>query len=565
MRALKDISINAKLTLLALVAGGVAVVLSSAAAVVDNMHLIRSSKVQQLSAMAKVLGSNSTAALTFDDPKVANELLSSLGLHPTVQFARLYDAKGRAFTTYLSDDAHDLVVPLPPFADGYEFSQAGYLDVVQPILQDGEKVGSIYLRASMQDLDEQLMRSMAIMATVMIVSLGAALLLSSRLQRAVSAPVLHLAETAQKISAERDYSIRVAKQANDELGTLYDQFNAMLDEIQRGEKELQQAHALLEVRVEERTRQLSAANRELSREVADRKRTEKELEQVHQQLVAAARRTGMAEVATGVLHNVGNVLNSVNVSATLVADRLRNSKISDLERTLNLMEEHAADLGDFMTQHPQGKRIPGFLHLVAAHLGRERTTMSEELQHLTRNIDHIKTIVAMQQSYAGVAGLLEPVSLAQLLDDALKLNMSSLEKYGIELVRDYADLPEVQVEKQKLLQILVNLITNAKDALVEGRQAERRLTARIALRQREEDDRVVIEIVDNGAGIGQQNLTRVFSHGFTTKRHGHGFGLHSSANAAKELGGALSAQSEGPGRGATFTVEIPFCPIEVPV
>src|SRR5208337_813142 len=204
------------------------------------------------------------------------------------------------------------------------------------------------------------------------------------------------------------------------------------------------------------------------REIAERCRAETQLAEVHHQLVDAARRAGMAEIATGVLHNVGNVLNSVNVSATLVADRLRNSKIAELNRALGLMDEHAADLGRFYSEDRRGKQLPGFLHLLADHLGRNRRFMMEELQSLTRHIDHIKTIVAMQQSFTGVAGVIESVALPQLFDDAIKLNSASLTKYNIEVVREYEDLPEIRIDKQRVLQILVNLVTNAKDALVES-------------------------------------------------------------------------------------------------
>ena len=256
-----------------------------------------------------------------------------------------------------------------------------------------------------------------------------------------------------------------------------------------GFQQLQQLNETLERRVAERTaaaesraqelavanrdlelaaKELSHANRQLSNEVGERKRAETELQAVHQQFVTAARKAGMAEVATGVLHNVGNVLNSVNVSATLVADRLRNSKLLELTRTLDLMDQHRADLGDYLTQDERGKRVPGFLRLVADHMNRDHAAILDELGSLTKNVDHIKTIVAMQQSYAGTAGLVEPVSLAELVDDALRLNASSFDRHHIELVRDYAKIPNVRIEKQKLLQILVNLMSNAKDALLEA-------------------------------------------------------------------------------------------------
>jgi signal transduction histidine kinase len=264
-----------------------------------------------------------------------------------------------------------------------------------------------------------------------------------------------------------------------------------------------------------------------------------------------------------VLHNVGNVLNSINVSATLVADRLRNSKLTELTRALELMYQHAADLDVYLTRDERGKRVPGFLRLVAAHMGRDYGRILEELDSLTKNVDHVKTIVGMQQSYAGAAGVVELVSLAELVDDSLRLNSSSFDKYHVELIRDYATIPEVRIERQKLLQILMNLMTNAKDSLVESASEDRRLRVRIHVNDQAKSPTVLIEVLDNGVGIPKENLTRIFSHGFTTKRHGHGFGLHSSANAARELGGTITVRSDGPGRGALFIVELPFKPVEV--
>jgi signal transduction histidine kinase len=557
----KTLSIKTKLNLLTFVVGGVALLLSAAAFVINDVQMIRASKEQQLSALAKVLGSNSTAALTFDDAVAAREILASLALQPTVKNACLFDAKGRVFAAYPAAGPEGSLPAEPP-PDGHRYL-GDHLEVVQTISHDNAHVGTIFLRAGMDDLHAQLLRYVAIVAIVLPLSLAAAMGFSLRLQRAVSGPVLKLARTAQQISADGDYSIRVRKQSNDELGTLYDEFNAMLDQIQQGKRQLQAAHDQLEARVEERTRQLSEANRGLGREIAERRRAEQQLAEVHHQLVDAARRAGMAEIATGVLHNVGNVLNSVNVSATLVSDRLRNSKIADLHRAVALFDDHAADLARFISEDRRGKQLPGFLRLLADHLAGNRDFMTEELQSLTRHIDHIKTIVAMQQSYAGVAGVIEAVALPQLLDDAIKLNSASLAKYDIEVVREYEDLPPIRVDKQRVLQILVNLVTNAKEALIESGAAEPCLTARIAVRSSGDKSKLLIEVCDNGVGIAAENLVRIFSHGFTTKKHGHGFGLHSSANAAKELGGTLTARSAGHNRGAAFTLELPFEPVEV--
>lgn len=562
MRFLTNVSIKTKLNLLVLVAAGAALSLASVVLLVNDANLIRSSKIKQLTALAKVLGANSTAALSFDDPAAARELLSSLALQPTVRFACLYNAKGQAFASYQREGTAEFSPP-PPREAGHEFVAGHFLDISQPVMHGTEQIGTVYLHTSMDDLRGQLARDVVVVLIVMILSLGLAILLSSWLQRIVSVPILQLTQIAHTISESGDYSIRVERDANDELGALYRKFNGMLDQIQRSKQELESAHEWLECRVEERTRQLSQANVELSKEITDRTRAEQELQRLHQELLVTARKAGMAEVATGVLHNVGNVLNSINVSATLVTDRLRNSRIPDLFRALELVNRHESDLGSFLAQDEKGKLIPGFLRMLASRLNNDCELMKKELQSVTKNVDHIKTIVAMQQSYAGVAGLVETVSLEELIEDAIQMNVSSLQKYDIQLIRDYDDLPEVRLEKEKLLQILVNLVTNAKDALMESSSPERRLTVRIRADKPREGAMVRIEVRDNGVGIAKDDLTRIFSHGYTTKRHGHGFGLHSSAIAAKSLGGTLSARSDGRGRGAVFTLELPYNPVEV--
>ena len=221
----------------------------------------------------------------------------------------------------------------------------------------GDKTGTIYLRSTLDDAFAQLAYSALTITVLGLLSLLVAAAILSRLQRSVSEPILRLASTAEQISAGRDYSIRVRKAADDEVGKLYDQFNAMLDEIQRGQDQLHEAHAELEVRVEDRTRRLSEAVQDLRREIADRERAEKQLAEVHQQLVETARRAGMAEVATGVLHNVGNVLNSVNVSATLVADRLRNSRLARTEPGAGPLEPARGRPGRVPDQRPRGQAV----------------------------------------------------------------------------------------------------------------------------------------------------------------------------------------------------------------
>ena len=290
-------------------------------------------------------------------------------------------------------------------------------------------------------------------------------------------------------------------------------------------------------------------------DVTERKRAEARAEQAQKAMVDASRQAGMAEVAAGVLHNVGNVLNSVNVSANLVSDRLHRSRTPGLAKAVALLREQEADLPGFFAKDPRANQLVGYLSKLADCLAEERNAALQEVDSLKQNIEHIKGIVTMQQSYARVVGVAERVKVTELVEDALRLNLGTLSRHEFELKREYdPELPEIVVEKHKVLQILVNLIRNAKYACDEAGLREKRLTVRV----RSVEGTIQISTADNGVGIAPENLTRIFNHGFTTRKDGHGFGLHSGALAAKEMGGTLVAHSEGPGKGATFTLSLPL-------
>ena len=261
----------------------------------------------------------------------------------------------------------------------------------------------------------------------------------------------------------------------------------------------------------------------------------------------------MAEVATNVLHNVGNVLNSVNVSSSLIAEKVKNSKMANLAKVAALLQANEKNIGNFFNDDPKGKQLPGYLASLTAHLAQEQEEILRETGLLVNNIIHIKEIVAMQQDYAKSSGILESLVVTDLVEDALRMNTGAMMRHNVKVVRDFADLPPILTEKHKVLQILVNLIRNAKYACDESGRDDKRIT----LRLRNGDDRIKISVIDNGIGVSAENLTRIFNHGFTTRKEGHGFGLHSGANAAKELGGTLTVFSEGIGQGAAFTLEIP--------
>jgi len=295
----------------------------------------------------------------------------------------------------------------------------------------------------------------------------------------------------------------------------------------------------------------------LSKDITELKRAESQLESAHQRLVETSRLAGMAEVASDVLHNVGNVLNSVNVSCSLTIDRVKAFKIAGLSKTATLIEENRNHLGEFFTKDQRGLQIPGYLATLAQHFGQEQSSLLQELEQLLKHIEHIKQIVAMQQSYAKVAGVIETINPTQLVDDAVHINGAALTRHDVQVRCDFQPVPLIQTEKHRVLQILVNLIRNAKYALDEAKRPDKLLTIKLG---KNGGDHVKIEVIDNGVGIPPENLTRIFGHGFTTRRNGHGFGLHSSAIAINELGGSLTAHSDGVGKGATFTLLLPEKP-----
>ena len=297
-----------------------------------------------------------------------------------------------------------------------------------------------------------------------------------------------------------------------------------------------------------------------ARDVTNRKLAEAELKKTQAELLRTSRFAGMAEVATGVLHNVGNVLNSVNVAATLIADKIKNSRISSLAKLDDLLNQHSDDLADFLTRDAKGRQIPSFVKSLSECLQQERAEVLGEVTFLTRNIDHIKEIVAMQQNYAQVSGVVESVVPRELVEDALHIHAEAYLRHGVKVIREYGEVPAVSVDKHKVLQILVNLLSNAKYACDADAKEEKCVWVRIEVT--ENQLRVVVR--DNGTGITPENLTKIFQHGFTTREDGHGFGLHNGANIAKELGGSLGAQSAGSGKGSAFTLQLPLSPAVSP-
>jgi two-component system, LuxR family, sensor kinase FixL len=275
------------------------------------------------------------------------------------------------------------------------------------------------------------------------------------------------------------------------------------------------------------------------------------------QLRNAARLAGMEEVASNVLHNVGNVLNSVNVSATTAIERISHSQLSGLASVAELVRAHADNLADFVTTDPRGLKLPHYLETLARYWTDEQALLLRELRRLTVSINHIKDIVSRQQSLTGPFGQAESVSVSALIDDSLAVAIAGPDRLAIDIRRDYTIDFSIHVDRRKCMLILVNLLANARDAVTGIESRNKQIIVRTELLQ---EGFLRVEVQDNGAGIAAEDLGHVFDRGFTTKKAGHGFGLHSSALAARELGGSIEVHSEGPGCGARFAVNIPLSP-----
>lgn len=279
------------------------------------------------------------------------------------------------------------------------------------------------------------------------------------------------------------------------------------------------------------------------------------MKDMHRMMVEASRQAGMAEIATGVLHNVGNVLNSLNVGAKLLSERLRRSRLDRLCQATALLKEHLPGDIDFFLNDKRGVALPGYLEELAIYLRDEQNRLTANVSDMIERIDHIRDMIMLQQSHSTVRTLWESLDLATVMEDALRLEAGvNITHQSVKIERQYADLPPVYLARGLLLQILVNLTSNACQAMADLPPEKRRLILRIVPHGQE---RVRIVVEDNGCGIQPRDLTNIFTQGFTTKADGHGFGLHHACLLAEDMEGTLRAESDGIGKGARFILDLP--------
>ena len=645
MKSLRDRSMRQRITLVIELTTSAVLLLACLALFAFQAWSIRKHFVNQLTVMGGIVANNVAEAAKSRDEERAMQTLSGLVAMPQIVAWRLEmnDGWRLAHENVQSDSTDSALIP---GSGGYRLYGTRVL-FAQPVLFQGQREGTLYLQADFQEASLDLLRLYGgILALVLGVSLILAFVLSNSFQHFVTAPILSLAHTAQRIAHDKDFAVRAEKEGGEEVGVLTDAFNQMLAQIQSQDSALREseerfrsvtesasdaiiiadgggrllswnkgARLMFGYEVDEvrgqrlssimpdryrtmidtgfarfpengtarfigKTVELSGLRKDggefpfemalstwtnssgtyfsgVIRDISGRKGAEEALRLSQQKLLESSRLAGMAEVATGVLHNVGNVLNSVNVSAGLVVEKLRRSKAPKLVQAAALLTERNGDLGDFLANDPAGQKLPGYLAKLGEHLTTENAEMLREVDQLGRNIEHIKEVVTMQQDYAKVGGLLEHLPAERLVEDAIAINMGGFERHGIKIKRDFSPAPPLRVDRHKVLQILINLIRNAKYALDDVERTDKQITLSIAASGR---GTVCLSVADNGVGISKENLTCIFGHGFTTRRDGHGFGLHTGALAARDLGGSLTATSDGPGHGAIFTLELPIAP-----
>jgi signal transduction histidine kinase len=297
----------------------------------------------------------------------------------------------------------------------------------------------------------------------------------------------------------------------------------------------------------------------IAMDISKRKEAEEKINNLNKQIILSARYTGMAEVATSLLHNLGNVLNSANVSLQLLKESVNQPFIDRALKVIELIDEHKLSLSTFLTEDAKGKLIPQYLIELSTILKKEQEILRLEVMNMISYLSHIKQIVSTQQDLSASKVFIEKIFLPEAIDLALQMCAGKIMN-SIQIKKKYAsNVSFVETDKSKLLQILINLIQNAKEAIVDNSDVvakEIHISAKVT-----KNNNFEIAIRDNGIGIAPEHQDKLFSFGFTTKKQGHGFGLHSCALFAKELGGDIQVFSEGLGKGATFTLNIPVTPV----
>ncbi len=300
-------------------------------------------------------------------------------------------------------------------------------------------------------------------------------------------------------------------------------------------------------RAEEKIRIL---NKELKLLVEDRTA---ELKEARKDIIKKEYKSELADITTGTLHNVKNILSSVKTSSDFMRKILHGDSLTGFKRANEMLRENIGNIENFICNDPKGKKLMEFYLKIEEVLDKEVQTTKKHMNRLREKVNAIENIVTTQQSYGGSIPVREHLEIIDIIEDALTMQMESIKNHSINVTKEHKRAPKINVEKTKLMHILINLINNAKDAML-GTPTEKRS---ITISTDSDDSYVFIKVKDTGNGISSEDFNNIFTHGFTTKKDGHGFGLHSCASYMKEMHGEMWAESQGEGKGAEFVLKFP--------
>lgn len=325
----------------------------------------------------------------------------------------------------------------------------------------------------------------------------------------------------------------------DELDHVVTAFNQMREALKQSYQELLSAN-----------QELADHRDNLENLVTERTR---ELREAEQSLLENAHKAGMAEIAIGVLHHIGNTLNSLNISSHLIEEELDRSALNKLLRANKVLAEHEGDLTNWLQEDPKGLQLIKYQIEVGRRLEKEQRKILEETHKMEQHIKLMRDVIFSQQEYARGGAFKQMTKLDELMNEVIQLEQFTMEKCGIRMVRNFHSIPSVFISTNKVRYIFLHLLKNAREAL-ERVDCERRIEVVI---DQEQSGFVMVSISDNGEGIPEEDIVHIFNSGYTTKENGHGFGLHTCANAMAEMGGKIEVHSDGKGTGATFTLHFP--------
>ena len=496
---LNDLPIRRKLTLITMISSTVALMLACAAFVIHDVTTSRSQMVKDWSSHADIVGNNSTAALGFGLGDDARSNLHSLGVEPHLTDAAIYDADGKLFAWFSRNGEEGAVRPEASPTPGHVFRNK-HLELTRPILLDGKPFGTIYVRADLKALNARVLRYAVITVLVLAGSATVAYFLVVWLQPVITEPVVHLAETARTISADKNYAVRAVKRGNDELGVLIDCFNEMLLQIQQRDVELTLHREHLEEQVATRTEELRNVNAQI---VIEKDRAEE-----------------ASRAKSAFLANMSHEIRTPMTAILGYTEMMLEPDPTPAER-----QEHLQ-------------------------------TIRRNARHLMDLINDILDISKIEAGKMTVERI--PCDLPQLVGEVVSLMRPRASQKGLRCyVTVTSKIPRtVKSDPLRLRQILVNLVGNAVKFTSSGS-----IGIQVSCADDGGRLRVTFAIEDSGIGIDAEQMGRLFQpftqadNSMTRRFGGTGLGLAISHRLAELLGGDITARST-PGAGSTFVLTI---------